>query len=106
MATQKWNYQGGGIGQEEQGIRRPIDPTPNVNHQGLGFGCPSHEASSSAGTSRNNGSVLVDIEDMHEEVVKQAYNDIDSSSSIGTSHLFDISILLIDLPLFHLELID
>lgn len=47
MGYSKWNYQGDGLGQEEQGIRRPIDPTPNMNHQGLGFGHPSCEALSS-----------------------------------------------------------
>lgn len=49
---------------------------------------------------------LVDIKDIPEEVVKKAYNDIDSSSTYDTPKLFDTSILLIDLTLHHLELID
>lgn len=97
LATKKWDYQGRGLGQEEHGIIRLVDPVPNVCHQGLGFGCPSYEVSSSIGTSRNND---------NEEVVKQAYSDMDSYSTFGTSTLFDKSIFLIELPLDHPELID
>lgn len=77
-----------------------------MNHQGLGFGCPSHESSSLMGTSGNNKNASIDINDMPEEVVIQVYDDIDSSSIFGTFNLFDTFILLIDLPLRHPEIID
>lgn len=105
-ATQKWNYQCGGLGREEQGITKPIDPSSNMNHQRFGFGRPSCEAASSRGTSGNNENDSLDINDMPEEVVIRAYDDIDSSSNFGTANLFYTSILLIDLPLHHPELFD
>lgn len=57
LATKKWDYQGKGLGKEEIKIRRPIDLVPNVLHQGLGFGCFSHEAWISVGTSENNNKI-------------------------------------------------
>lgn len=66
LATKKWDYQGGGLEQEEHGIRRLVDPVIIIHHQGIGFGRASHEASTLAGTSRNNENISVDIEDKPE----------------------------------------
>ena len=108
MVTQKWDYQGGGLGKEESGIKHPVEAYKEFNKHGLGHGQPTTGGTSRDGHAfQNVHNELVEVEDIPEEVENRAYDDIPTDDiSLGDSILHELSIHLIDLPLAHLELID
>ena len=108
MVTQKWDYQGGGLGKEESGIKHPVEAYKEFNKHGLGYGQPTIGGTSRDGHAfQNVHNELIEVKHIPEEVEKRAYDDIPIDDiSLGDSILHELSIHLIDLPLTHPELID
>ena len=108
MVTKKQDYQGGGLGKEEIGIKHPVKAYKESKKKGLSFEQPTTRGTSRDGHAfQNVHNEIVEVEDIPEEVEKRAYDDIPTDDiSLGESILHELSIHLIDLPLTHLELID
>lgn len=115
--TEHYNYQGGGLGPQEDGNLFPIIPSQNPEYQGLGFNTSrlleQEPNTTTAGTNMTNVNFsnsqddLVTIEDIPEEKEIRSYDDIfDDDTLLGTSVLRQLTINLIELPLTHPELID
>jgi hypothetical protein len=109
LVTEKWNYQGGGLGYEEQGMKDPIVPTRLEKHLGLGMGSDTTGGTNEfiKYSSCQPLGEIIEIEDIPEEKIVKAYDDIfDDETLLGNVVLQQLSILSIDLPLRHPELID
>ena len=88
LVTERWNYQGGGLGPEERGMQCPIEAHKGDKKLGLGFGIPTTGGTNTDGHAFSNiHRDLVAIEDIPEEVEKRAYDDIPDDISLGDSVL-------------------
>lgn len=114
LVTEKWNYQGGGLGSEEQGMIAPIVPSKLQKHIGLGF---EHDTSSlghnmTGGTKETSLTYHIPLgnickfKNITEEKIMRAYDNIDDEIFLGNSVLHQLSLHFINLPLLHLELIN
>ena len=72
LVTEKWNYQGGGLGPEGRGMQCPLQPhIGQEKTTGLGFGKPTTEGTNRDGHAFSNiHRDLIEIKDIPEEVEK------------------------------------